>query len=151
MNIDVLSYLSEEEIKEICTEEIRNVIRIKLSSEEEVTRIIGNAAYYKAWAMFDQELTDEHKEIIINGIEKIINEPSSFNIFRRHWQTDKPTSKASLIVEETIKTREVDIINKVNEVVDSTLNNDNSIYETFVERFMDNMWSGFKVKFEKED
>jgi|GEM_PF-3030635 len=149
MEVNVLQYLSEDEIKEICKDEIRMKIRESFR-EKDIARIVSNSAYYKAYDLVDEHITKEHRDTIVESVDKIINDSKSYNVFRYHYMTNKPESIASQIVENTVESRKQDMIDKINSVITNTLNEENEeVYQTFVERFMDNMWNGFTVKFDK--
>lgn len=148
--INIKDYLSEEDIAEICREEIRDII--KKTSDKDIARLIGNAAYYKVFDTIDDLLPKGYEEKIINKVDEIIDNTSSFKLIRYNHLTGEPDSTGAKIIERTVKEREKDIINKVNQAIDKKLNqSDDDLYSEFVERFMDGMYNGFDISFKKKE
>lgn len=146
MEINIKDYLSEEDIAEICREEVKNIIR--QTTDKDIARLIGNAAYYKVYDTIDDLLPKNYESELLEKVEEIIDSLSRTQVIRYHYLTDKPTSAGAEIVERTVKEREKDIINKVNQAIDKKLSqSDDDLYSEFVERFMDGMYSGFDISF----
>lgn len=148
MDVNILDYLSEEEIKEICIDEIRSKIRSTFK-EPDVARVISNSAYYKYYDLVDEHITEEHKETIIETVEKCVNDAKSYNVFRYHYLTEEPKSLASKLLEQTINDNKEKIVNNINLIIENMLNNNDENYEKLIEKITDGMWNGFTLKFEK--
>lgn len=151
MEINVLDYLSQDEIKSICEQEVRTKIQRSLN-DREIDTIIGNGAYYKVWNVVDEYVKSEYQQKVVDKVHQIIDELSSTNVVRYDYHTRKPCGVASIIMEDVVKQRTQDIIDKMNEIVDKKLNGtDTELYQEFTERLNDALWNGFNLKFEKTD
>lgn len=64
MEIDVRDYLSEEEIKQICIEEIRHKVNRQFQ-EKDLERIVSNSAYYKVFGIVDDFLPGGYAEKLV--------------------------------------------------------------------------------------
>ena len=146
MEINISDYLSQSQMEEIVADELRKLVRAKFSSDAEITRLIGNSAYYKAYGILDNTLPKDWVEIVTSKIEEVVKEVKSYNIFRYDWSTYKPTSEASRIVERTVAENKDKIITQVNEILDEKVKADAN---TFVERLIDSFYNSFTVKFER--
>ena len=150
MEINIMDYLDEEEIKEICIQEVRRLIKTK--DETNLERIMVNSAYRNVFGIVDDLLPQGYSERIVENVNKIIDSSTSFSLFRWDYSTGHPTSLGAKIIEETVKSRKQDLINRINNAIDSEISRpDAEIYSEFVDRFMDNMYTGFKISFEKEE
>lgn len=146
MEINISDYLSQQQMEEIVSDEIRRIVRQKLSSDSEVQRIIGNAAYYKAYDILDNAMPEGWVETVSKKVEEVVNNAERYNIFRYHYSTEAPQSEASRIVEEAVRNNKDRIIDIVNNMVDEKIKAD---ADTFVERLIDSFYSTFTVKFER--
>ena len=54
MNINIDNYLGDDEIKDIITSEMRDLVKKHLSDENNITRIISNSAYQLVYKMVDE-------------------------------------------------------------------------------------------------
>lgn len=150
MEINVLNYLSESEIKSICEDEIRNHVRNSFS-EKDLERIISNSAYYKVFGIVDNLLPNGYEEKVVEQVEKIIDSMTDYSLFRFSYGDRRPESKGALILEKAVEDRKQDIINKINEIIDLKLNGENEeFYIQFQEKLSDALWNGFSIKFEKD-
>lgn len=148
MEINITEYLGEEEIREICKEEIRRKIR-KSFGDKDLERLIGNSAYTKAYDLIEEHITDEHKKEIAKKTNEIINDIGSYEIFRYDYFTKKPESTASRIVDDVVKENKELIKEKVNEVITEKLSTEN-VYDELIERIIDGMYNGFSIKFGRD-
>ena len=150
MEINIKDYLSEEDIAEICREEVKCIIR--KTTDSDIARLISNAAYYKVFDTIDDLLPKNYEKELLEKVDEIIDGLGNFQVIRYHYMTDKPTSVGAEIIERTVKEREKDIINKINQAIDKKLNqSDDDLYSEFVERFMDGMYNGFDISFKKKE
>ena len=148
MEINITEYLSEEEIREICKEEIRLKIR-KSFEDKDLERLIGNSAYTKAYDLIDEHITVEHKKEIVKKTNEIINDIGSYEIFRYDYFTKKPESTASRIVDDAVNANKELIKEKVNSVIEAKLSTGN-VYDELIERIQDGMYNGFSIKFNRD-
>ena len=148
MEINISDYLSQSQMEEIVADELRRIVRQKLSSDAEVQRIIGNAAYYKAYDILDNAMPEGWVETVTSKVEEVVNNSNSYNIFRYNWSTNNPESQASRIVEQTVVENKDKIITQVNEILDEKVKAD---ADSFVERLIDSFYNTFTVKFERGD
>ena len=89
MEIKIEDYLTNSEIRDIIVEELRNKIKNNFS-EKDITRIISNAPYYKAYDIFDECLPEGYKDDIKEKVLNLIKNPKSYNIFRYDYYSKKP-------------------------------------------------------------
>ena len=148
MEIKIEDYLSHSQMEEIAKEEFRKIVRSKLDSEKTISRIIGNAAYYKSYDILDNSLPEDWQEEVRSNVEKIVKEGKSYNIFRYNWSDNRPESEASRVVEQAIKDNKDKIIEQVNEIVSNKVKEDSG---TFIDRLIDSFYNSFTVKFERGD
>lgn len=149
MEIDVRDYLSEEEIKQICIEEIRHKVNRQFQ-EKDLERIVSNSAYYKVFGIVDDFLPGDYAEKLVRNVEEIIDNSTDFALFRWHYDTKKPESVGAKIIDEAVRDNKQKIIDALNDYLDKQLNEKKSeLYEQFLEMIQDRMWDGFSIKFEK--
>lgn len=149
MEINVLDYLSQEEIKSICEQEVRTKIQRSLN-DREIDTIIGNGAYYKVWNVVDEYVKSEYQQKVVDKVHQVIDELSSFSILRYSYDDKKPLSYASNLLEETVRSRTDELVSKMNTIIDEKLNGDNDeLYSEFVKKLEDSLWNGFTLKFER--
>lgn len=149
MEINVLDYLSQDEIKSICEQEVRIKIQRSLN-DREIDTMIGNGAYYKVWNVVDEYVKSEYQQKVVDKVHQIIDELSSFSILRYSYDDKKPLSYASNLLEETVRSRTDELVSKMNTIIDEKLNGDNDeLYSEFVKKLEDSLWNGFTLKFEK--
>ncbi|NCD13571.1 MAG: hypothetical protein EOL93_13595 [Epsilonproteobacteria bacterium] len=83
-------------------------------------------------------------------VKDVIDNISRFELIRYNFSTDEPISLGAKIIEKTVKEREQDLINRVNQAINKELSRaDEDLYSEFVERFMDRMYYGFDISFKK--
>ena len=149
MEIDVRDYLSKEEIKQICIEEIRHKVNRQFQ-EKDLERVISNSAYYKVFGIVDDMLPGDYAERIVKNVEEIIDNSTDFALFRWHYDTKNPESVGAKIIDEAVRDNKQKIIDALNDYLDKQLNEKKGkLYEDFIEMIQDRMWDGFNIKFEK--
>ena len=80
-----------------------SIDKIKNSfSEKDITRIISNAPYYKAYDIFDECLPEGYKDDIKEKVLNLIKNPKNYNIFRYDYYSKKPENVGAKIIEDTI-------------------------------------------------
>lgn len=99
MEINIHDYLSEEEIKDICIEELRKAYKREFRNENDIKRILSNLSYEY---VFDQIVCNidevDARKIIAENVERIIIDPDSlkFEVFRSangYGDKDSPARK----------------------------------------------------------
>ena len=143
MEINVMNYLSEEEIKEICISEIRNKVRNSFN-EKDLGRIISNSAYHKVYGMIDDLLPEGYEKTIVSNVEEIMKDIKSYQVFRKKSYYDE-ASPAQQILEKTVVNMSDVIEAKVKETVEKAINGEQ--YEDFMEKVTNAMWSQNKITF----
>jgi len=114
MELKIEDYLSEEEIKEIAKQAV--IIKVREAiRKDDLARIISNSAYHFIWKVVDEQIDGNLIDIIKEKTIKIINELSSYCIFRQRdaWQNED--SKAYTYVQQAIEDNKEVIFNRVKE------------------------------------
>lgn len=150
MEINIFEHLSQDKMNEIVEEEFRKVVRERLNSEKEITRIIGNSAYHKAFGILDNALPEDWKETVVKKVSEVVNDAERYNIFRYNWSTNKPESLASNLIESTVEQNKDRIVEMINALIDDRLNKDSENKDLFVDRLIDSFYNTFTVKFERQ-
>ena len=120
MDIKIEGYLDEEEIKEICEDALYQKIREDMR-ELNVNDIIANISYAEVAAMVDTYVGEDDfcKKEIPKKVHRIIDELSTYTVFRKADAWERKNSIAYDIMEEEcrasrplIKARVEQIINE---------------------------------------
>ena len=144
MEVNIKEYLSEDEIKEVCIQEIRSHVR-KSFTEKDLARIISNSAFYKVFGIVDDLLPEDYAEKIVNKTKEIIdNKFGTYEVFREKSYYDE-ASKAQKIMEKTIDNMAGYIEQKTKEAIEKYLNGIK--YEDFMEKVIEAMWERNKITF----
>jgi hypothetical protein len=122
MQIYIENYLSENELKEICRDEVINLIRSKFSNEKETERILSNLSYAIVFNEIEKNMPN-YKDFLIKKTESILKSNSSLKylIYNNHCLTNEPISFASKLVENTVKENQQLIKDMV---IESIINHD---------------------------
>ena len=122
MNIDIKDYLTTEEIKEICKDALYQKIREDMR-ELNVNDIIANISYAEVAAMVDTYVGEDNfcKKEIPQKVHRVIDELSTYTVFRKADAWERKNSIAYDIMQEEcrasrplIKARVEQIINEYN-------------------------------------
>ena len=120
MDIKIEDYLDEEEIKEICKDALYQKIREDIR-ELNVNDIIANISYAEVAAMVDTYVGEDDfcKKEIPKKVHRVIDELSTYTVFRKSDAWERKNSIAYDIMEEEcrasrplIKARVEQIINE---------------------------------------
>jgi hypothetical protein len=140
MYIKIEDHLSPQEIKEIVIDEARNRIRELFKDEKNTNRILSNISYEIVFDEVDKIIPNS-KEVIKNQMVKILENPSSFTVFREkdEWRKE---SLATSFIHEAVKENKDLLKSKVKETI---INKDYSkeiwnIFEKLGENFLDNIY-----------
>ena len=142
MNINIMDYLSNEEIKEICKDELRCNIRKIFSNEKETTRIITNLSYYELWKEIEKEVPN-CKELIKEKTIEQLNNISSYDVLRRKDIYESKNSVAQDILEECV-IKNSDIIEKKVKCILNALSKTDIKYDIkgIIEEYIENLFKG---------
>ena len=122
MDIKIEDYLDEEEIKEICKDALYQKIREDMRNLN-VNDIIANVSYAEVAAMVDTYVGEDDfcKKEIPKKVHRVIDELSTYTVFRKADAWERKNSIAYDIMEEEcrasrplIKARVEQIINEYN-------------------------------------
>ena len=120
MDIDIKDYLSPEEIKDVCKNALYQKIREDMR-ELNVNDIIANISYAEVAAMVDTYVGEDNfcKKEIQQKVHRVIDELSTYTVFRKADAWERKNSIAYDIMEEEcrasrplIKARVEQIINE---------------------------------------
>ena len=114
--INVKDYLTEDEIKEIVIDEVRNGVRCR--DEKNLTRIITNASHYWFRDLISEVIGDSFNIEIENQVKKVLSEVSSYSIIRDGSYGEKP-SKAYLLIQEYVEKHKSILEDKVKEKLEN--------------------------------
>jgi len=115
MEIDISQYLSEEEKKSIAVEEYRNAIRQLVQVDKE--RILSNCAYTVVQKLVDDAFNEDLNTILVDKVKDIINNLSSYSVFKRKDAWDKDESKGHKYLESAVEDNKQLIESKVQEII----------------------------------
>lgn len=142
MNINIMDYLSNEEIKEICKDELRCNIRKIFSNEKETTRIITNLSYYELWKEIEKEVPN-CKELIKEKTKEKLNEISSYDVLRKKGEFNSENSVAQDILENCVIENKNIIEDKVKEILNSLSKTDIKYdIKGIIEEYIENLFKG---------
>lgn len=142
MNINIENYLSEEEIKEICKDELRNSIKKQFSNEKDLTRIITNLSYYELWEQIENEVPNCKKIIKGKTIEQL-NKISSYDVLREKGEFNSKNSVAQDILENCVIENKNIIEDKVKEILNSLSKTDIKYdIKGIIEEYIENLFKG---------
>jgi len=125
--LDVLkTYLSYDEIKEICIEECRRLVREGVNSIkpdkriDNYERIISNAVHYYLETEIDQILDVNTKELIKSNVLNILTKPefTKYSIFRTKNSWDNEDSIGTKYLKEAVTENKNYIKEKVKSVIE---------------------------------
>ena len=144
MDINIKDYLSNDEIKEIVVDELRNQIKDHFKDEDRAARLLSNFSYKLIYDEIDKTIPNS-RQLIESKTKEILLDIKSYSVFRNssYGQTPSPahkimeqavTDNKDLIngkVKETIINKDYseEIWNKFEDLADSFTNNIYSILE----------------------
>jgi len=143
MEINVIDYLDNKEIKEICESEIRLQIREHFKSEENAKRLLSNLAYHIVKEEINKIVPNYETELVSKIISLIKSKDMGYQLFDFDtYGSGRSKSLGAKIVEQTIKENEALIKEKV---INSITNKDYSEeawnkFESLAETFTSNIY-----------
>ena len=119
--VDIKSYLSDDEIRNIIEDEIRQSVpkRVNemLHNESDFNRIISNLAYQTVRERVDANLPETMDDMLIEKIPQIVKELSAFTVFRKKDAWDREESKGWTILQKVLDDSEPLIRKRVEEII----------------------------------
>lgn len=119
IKIDIENYLSEEEIKEICKDEMRCIISEQFRKEADVDRVISNLSYEFLFRQISESIGEDAVALIKSKVKKLLQDDGiiKYELFRKEDAWGRSESVGYKILQQSIKDN-ADLINeKVKEAI----------------------------------
>ena len=119
MDIKIEDYLEEQEIKEICKDVLYQKIREDMR-ELNVNDIIANISYAEVAAMVDTYVGEDNfcKKEIPQKVHKVIDELSTYTVFRKADAWERKNSIAYDIMQEECRASRPRIKARIEQIID---------------------------------
>lgn len=119
MDIKIEDYLDEQEIKEICKEALYQKIREDMR-ELNVNDIIANISYAEVAAMVDTYVGEDNfcKKEIPQKVHRVIDELSTYTVFRKADAWERKNSIAYDIMQEECRASRPRIKARIEQIID---------------------------------
>ena len=119
MNIKIEDYLDEQEIKEICKDVLYQKIREDMR-ELNVNDIIANISYAEVEAMVDTYVGEDNfcKKEIPQKVHRVIDELSTYTVFRKADAWERKNSIAYDIMQEECRASRPRIKARIEQIID---------------------------------
>ena len=119
MDIKIEDYLNEQEIKEICKDALYQKIREDMR-ELNVNDIIANISYAEVAAMVDTYVGEDNfcKKEIPQKVHKVIDELSTYTVFRKADAWERKNSIAYDIMQEECRASRPRIKARIEQIID---------------------------------
>lgn len=113
VKIDIESYLSEEEIKEICKDTMRGIIYNQFKKETDIDRVISNLSYEFLFKQISESIGEDAVALIKSKVIKLIQDKDSikYELFRKEDAWGRSEAVGYTILKQAIKDN-ADLINK---------------------------------------
>nr|WP_325300236.1 hypothetical protein [uncultured Dysosmobacter sp.] len=117
--INIKNYLSEDEIKKICIEVVRNRFYQNVGGEADAERVIVNLSYAEVLRIIQNEWDTDLTEALKVRMREAIEDDSSlrFQIFRKKSEYEREDGPGWKIVLEEIEKCRPLIRNKIEEII----------------------------------
>lgn len=120
IELNILDYVSSEEIKDAVLGAIKSSVAMQYSGQEtELNRMVTDISYELVFEMVNKQFDGNLKQILKDKTFEIINDLSSYTVFRRKSEWEKEDSIATKILNEECANLRPIIKQKVEEIVDS--------------------------------
>lgn len=106
----------KEEIKEVGKDAIKQCIHDTYRKESDVQKLITNLSYKEVFAMVDDTINDDLETMIREKVIKLIDELSSYSVFRNADSFEKASKGYIIMEDETEKARPL-IKERVEEII----------------------------------
>lgn len=119
MDIKIEDYLDEQEIKEICKDALYQKIREDMR-ELNVNDIIANISYAEVEAMVDTYVGEDNfcKKEIPQKVRRVIDELSTYTVFRKADAWERKNSIAYDIMQEECRASRPRIKARIEQIID---------------------------------
>ena len=119
MDIKIEDYLDEQEIKEICKDALYQKIREDMR-ELNVNDIIANISYAEVEAMVDTYVGEDNfcKKEIPQKVHRVIDELSTYTVFRKADAWERGNSIAYDIMQEECRASRPRIKARIEQIID---------------------------------
>ena len=119
MDIKIEDYLDEQEIKEICKDALYQKIREDMR-ELNVNDIIANISYAEVAAMVDTYVGEDNfcKKEISQKVHRVIDELSTYTVFRKADAWERKNSIAYDIMQEECRASRPRIKARIEQIID---------------------------------
>ena len=119
MDIKIEDYLDEKEIKEICKDALYQKIREDMR-ELNVNDIIANISYAEVAAMVDTYVGEDDfcKKEIPQKVHRVIDELSTYTVFRKADEWERKNSIAYDIMQEECQASRPRIKARIEQIID---------------------------------
>ena len=119
MDIKIEDYLDEQEIKEICKDALYQKIREDMR-ELNVNDIIANISYAEVAAMVDKYVGEDDfcKKEIPQKVHRVIDELSTYTVFRKADAWERKNSIAYDIMQEECRASRPRIKARIEQIID---------------------------------
>ena len=120
MDIKIEDYLDEQEIKEICKDALYQKIREDMR-ELNVNDIIANISYAEVAAMVDTYVGEDNfcKKEIPQKVHRVIDELSTYTVFRKADAWERKNSIAYDIMQEECRASRPRIKARIEQIIDA--------------------------------
>ena len=120
--INISDYLSEQEMKEIATEQFK--ASLKMRDEKTIERIFSNSIYGEVENQIDRALPSTMKSYLEEKIPEIINDMSFYSVFSPPSVWDKEKRVGYRELEAVFKESRQDLLNRVGEIINDLSEDD---------------------------
>ena len=119
MDIKIEDYLDEQEIKEVCKDALYQKIREDMR-ELNVNDIIANISYAEVAAMVDTYVGEDNfcKKEIPQKVHRVIDELSTYTVFRKADAWERKNSIAYDIMQEECRASRPRIKARIEQIID---------------------------------
>ena len=148
ITVNVSNYLTEDEIKEIAIEELRNAFARQFRVEADVERVLANLSHEYVFHAVCEQLeknTEDVEQTIKNKIAEALNDSSTikWKVFQRKDAWERSESPAVAILDDVLKNCKPKIEDAVNKRIEEypfyelTEEISDTIYECIMKKMFD--------------
>jgi hypothetical protein len=114
--VNILDYLSPEEVKEVMLDELRVLVRGHFKDEKTAERLLSNLAYGIVQDEVDKICPNYHGQMV-EKVADAINKDLSYHVWRYNYNDNQPQSYGAKLIEQTVKESQQLIKDKVIETI----------------------------------
>lgn len=101
MEINIESYLSEQEIKEIVKDELRAMIR-RNKGKDDLQRVIANVSHEIVVGLVNEHFDEDLQSLLKEKVIKQINELSSYTVFKTPDAWERTTAAPYHLMQKVV-------------------------------------------------